>query len=435
MKAPISLDQALSDLRRRDGETELPAERLLGQFHERLKRAPPARRAVPKFAWFLVPAATLGLAVALAYIVLPSKGAGRPPVTVVQAVRAPQVSALQMETRQAYRFEQSARIEAVPDHEIRVSAGSTLTLAARTESTMGWELAKGRVDVVHRAKGAFTNTFTAGPWMILEIGTVYSLSRGESHLEVAVTEGQVAVRNKSSGESHIIPQGDRRSIPILSVPQTTDCLDASPKQARRNAISLADLATASERHARSRSYLHLVGKGRYQRYSLSGPALQSECAIDLPPSTRCLFAVDDRLWALTTSEYLYTWNAEGDRKSIRCGLVSGSNLYAVRGRWYVVNAEGEIQEFDEQAELRRRKKVLRGSLWEGVVVQDRYLVLPELSGNLAVIDLQSDLIPKEIPIAGQINAPLTLGEKGVRVPLESGEVELAFGDLGIPMKR
>jgi hypothetical protein len=435
MKAPVSLDQALSDLRRQDQQAPLQAERLLGQFHERLGKAPPAIRARTKLAWFFLPAAALGLVAVLALFFLPAKDGVRSSETAVRAVTAPRVSALQIKTGQAYRFEQAAHIEAVTDHELRVTAGSTLTLTARTESSMGWELKKGRVDVVHRTKGIFTNFFTAGPWVILEIGTAYSLSRGETHLEVAVSEGQVLARNGLSGESHVIPQGGRRNIPILADPQPAARLDATPKPARGNEVSLADLTAASERHATSRSFLHLVGKGRYQRYSLSHPALQSECAIELPSSTRGLFAVDDRLWALTTSEYLYTWNAEGERKSIRCGLVSGANLYAARGRWYVVNAEGEIQEYDEQTELRRRQKVLRGSLWEGVIVQDRYLVLPDLSGNLATIDLQNDFDPKELPIAGQINAPLTLGKGGVRVPLESGVVEVAFGDLGIPMKR
>ncbi|MBN8216700.1 MAG: hypothetical protein J0L75_08650 [Spirochaetes bacterium] len=429
MKRDPSLEEVLGEMRRRDAGAEIPAQRLLAQFHDRLQAAAPARRR-PALAWFLAPAAVLGLLAAIAFLAVQPRGGSQP---LVRVVAAPKFSLGEIKIKTAYQFNQDTRIEGVSGHEIRVAPGTTLALTSKTPASTSWDLRQGRVDVVHRATTLFSNTFTAGPWVVRELGTTYHLLRDPSSLEVAVLEGRIGARNAETGEAFVITNHETRRIPLLAPEPALRIAPAAPHSGEP--LSLANLIAGSDFHARSPSYLHRVLAGRYQRYTLSRAELRVERPIELPATTRGLLASDDRLWALTTSEYLYTWDASGARKTVRTGPISGANLYAVGERWVAVNTEGEVLEYDADIELRRRAKALSASLWEGVALRDRYLVLPDLSGHLVCLDLQGDLAPKSVPLAGQVCAPLTLVDGGVRAALDSGAVVVGFQALGIPSSR
>jgi len=387
---------------------EARARELFSDFERRLaaKKIAPRMRPAALFAGLGMSGVLLG-ALAIFIFVPFGKGGSGSQVVVRTKILAPE----KLQAGSTYVFQKAAKSEPVKEVALTFGEATVITLEARSEKRDSWTLQNGVISVDNR-NAVYKNRIQIGPFVFDEIGTAYVLSKTNECARLFVETGVVRVSNVETSRVEEVAQGGnwksrvRESAGKPVAPAQPDLAD-----------KLASWQKGAEFSWIGRTDLFVVKNGLCLRVDLKSGWKKNEFRLEVPAPIRTIRFSDEAVAVATHSDFLYFFDGNGARTSVRVGSQSAENMFWFKDRLAFVNAEGKLSVYGPTRDLEKSFSVMTGSLWEGVLLSDHILVLPDTSARLVVVDLEKVLVAKEIPL--EEPAAGRLEKKGglVEVPL------------------
>lgn len=295
---------------------------------------------------------------------------------------------------------------------IWVESGSRLGWKGTEGKTVSFLLESGSVLVSNHAGRSIKNLFHCRGYSFEEIGTIYELSaRTGDPAMLRVIEGKVRVTSKHEAETWIVEAGK-----VWRESGKKDVVSSG------SPMPIWQLEEGGNRHLISPGY-------DYEMYRQG--ALVAKQPLKLSGTFRFAAAVGNRLAVYCDGEHLEIFK-DGRKDLLNTGLMAAANLFFRGETLWLVTASGELLAFDASLKQTYKKKIIPSNLWEGAFILSRYLVIPSVARNLAVVDLdrpesiQTIALPH--PAGGSVR--LDPAKRSIAVPLVDGsEATLSFDEI------
>lgn len=411
----IDFDALIKEARNTPSLPEARARELFTEFEARLaaKKIRPKIAPAALFAGLGMTGVLLGL---LAVFIFHPFGQAVKGTEVV--VRANVLPPEKLKVGNTYVFRQTSKSEPVKEVALTFGEATVVKLESRSEKRDFWTLQNGVIAVDNR-NAVYKNRIQIGPYVFDEIGTAYVLSKTNDSARLSVAAGLVRVSNVESARVEEIAPGANWMGRVSENGIKTD-LSPKPDLAAR----LASWRQGAEFSWVGPADLLLVKKGQCLRVDLRTGEKKSEFRLEIPTQIRTIRFSDEALAVATHSDFLYFADRNGETTSVRVGSQSAENIFWFGKRLAFVNAEGKISIYGPSHELEKSFTVLTGSLWEGVLVSDRFLVLPDTSARLVVVDLERASVVKELPLEEPAAGRLERKASFVEVPLPGKKIAI-----------
>lgn len=409
----IDFDALVKEARTSQPLSEARAKELFKDFERRIaaRKTRPKIRPAALFAGLGMSGVLLGaLAV---FIFLPfGRGRAEPQVVVNEKRLAPE----KLHAGSVYVFQKAAKTEPEKEVVLTFGEGAVVKLEARLEKRDLWQIQSGVVAIDNR-NPIHKNRIQVGPFIFDEVGTAYVVSRTNECARLFVEKGLVRVSNMETSRMEEIGQGGQWKGLVSEnavKPAQTPVPDIGEK--------LASWKKGAEFSWVGRENLFVVKGGECLRVDLKSGDKKHAFRLEVPAPIRTIRFSDEAVAVATHSEFLYFFDRNGARTSARVGSQSAENLFWFKDRLAFVNAEGKLSIYGPSRELEKSFHVLKGSLWEGLVLSDRYAVLPDTSARLVVVDLEKESVVKEFPLEEPATGRLEIKGTFVEVPLSGKKI-------------
>ncbi len=311
---------------------------------------------------------------------------------------------------------------------MKISSGTEARLLADAPEGSIWFLEAGRISVSND-NPAVKARFLAGDIEIQEVGTIYEMERVGETLKVIVQEGNVSISNlrdqshRSLGKNMTWEGDIRKRLNPVSESGLEKKADPSPHLA----IKLTENSDAS---AEDKSRMICLRGKSLELWGKSPVSLIAKKEYDFGDRSAFL-ALEKKMAALLTVSgkvFLFDDNLGLIREQSVGPVAAGNLMFRPQGL-FLLNAQGEIFQLDLSGKVLMRKKILRSSLWEGVV-SGNFWVLPDVEARLVVWEFSTLAVLSEKELSAPVLAPLQL-EEGV----QSGDLGSVVVSLPSGMKK
>lgn len=298
---------------------------------------------------------------------------------------------------------------------IQIGAGTSARLLSAAADGSIWSLDGGKIRIENSDSNTRSRFFVAD-LEIRELGTAYTLERDQKTVTVFVREGLVSISNQKDHSYRLLSKGmswkgDARTT--LSTP--IQDAQAGDRAASGKKASIPDHWEASV----ADENLHFGFRDNaLELWEKNPPILRGRVAMPNAEGGIFLAVTTDLAVALTYSGRALLFKTQS-LKMIReesIGPVAARNLVLRPDGASLVNAQGEIFFIDLRGEIALRKKILRSSLWEGILFTEsgeaatrRHIwILPDVEAKLVFWDLDNKRLIGEKTLPGTVLSPLGL---------------------------
>ena len=360
------------------------------------------------------------------------------------AIVKSEIPLIELKEGHRYIFKQKTGVLSVARNQVSFSSDSKIKMIKKEVGLAQFELRHGSIDVDNQTGNLFKNAVEVEQFIITELGTKYTIDKDDKVIRLKVTQGLINIENHSHnwlqkvepGEVWIydIESGEERHPVILK----NNKEEVDEEWLRKEALRKAKVRWKNRRKAlieesntyfESKNILHVQNKKTYRKYLLKDLSLIEEIPLKVPERIKFIKSDEKFLTIATHSEYFYFFDKSYRRTSIKPGHLTANNVFYMNNQIWIVNASGELLIYSQKFKFLKKVKIAKASLWEGLKIKDRYMVLPGVDPKLIIVDSKKDLQVKEYPLPSPAVGALQVTGLAIGIPVRGRQHLVPIGKL------